>query len=441
MSKNQMRKFLKEKSKDLSRKLTQKREADRRERFAQLEKAAEENESEEARRRYGVLPTHTSAESDRLGLERMDISTLSEADEGKEISFRARVHTTRNMGKNLVFFILRQKITTVQGVLKIDKLDLSNDSDDVSAQEGSTSGSGTSGTPNTPSPHMLFWAGHMASESVVVVKGRVQRPKEEVKATTVHDVEILITELHVLSSAVDSLPFNVYEAEILRDGNHHAKNIITTGTRLEKRVLDLRTAASQSIFRINSAITNLFRAYLDGKGFVEIHTPKLQGSATESGSSVFQLNYFGRPAYLAQSPQLAKQMAISADFERVYEIGPVFRAENSNTKRHLTEYTGLDLEMAIEENYHEALDVIDGMFKSVFAGIYAGKFSRELAAIKRSFPHEDLIWLDETPRIPFAEGIKMLRDSGYKDEGMSEGPSELEDLSTRAEIRLGQLVK
>lgn len=87
----------------------------------------------------------------------------------------------------------------------------------------------------------------------------------------------------------------------------------------------------------------MFRNYLDSKGFIEIHTPKLQGSATESGASVFEVNYFGRPVYLAQSPQLAKQMCIAADFERVYEIGAVFRAENSNTPRHLTEYTGLDL--------------------------------------------------------------------------------------------------
>jgi aspartyl-tRNA synthetase len=87
----------------------------------------------------------------------------------------------------------------------------------------------------------------------------------------------------------------------------------------------------------------MFRNYLNSKGFIEIHTPKLQGSATESGASVFEVNYFSRPLYLAQSPQLAKQMCIAADFERVYEIGPVFRAENSNTPRHLTEYTGLDL--------------------------------------------------------------------------------------------------
>jgi nondiscriminating aspartyl-tRNA synthetase len=209
--------------------------------------------------------------------------------------------------------------------------------------------------------------------------------------------------------------------------------------RLNNRIVDLRTAPAQAIFRVQSGICNLFRSYLDTKGFIEIHTPKLQGGATESGSSVFQLDYFGRPAFLAQSPQLAKQMAIASDFERVYEVGPVFRAEDSNTPRHLTEYTGLDLEMALEEHYYEALDIIDGMFKNLWQGIY-DRYTPEIELISQFYPHEKVQWLEETPRIPFAEGVKMLIEDGWTDE---EGnpPSELEDLATRAEIRLGQLVK
>lgn len=209
--------------------------------------------------------------------------------------------------------------------------------------------------------------------------------------------------------------------------------------RLNNRIVDLRTGPAQSIFRIQSGICNLFRTYLDSQGFIEIHTPKLQGGATESGASVFQANYFGRTAFLAQSPQLAKQMAIAADFERVYEVGPVFRAEDSNTPRHLTEYTGLDLEMALEEHYHEALDIIDGMFKNLWKGIYE-RYQPEIDLISEYYPQERVIWLDETPRIPFADGVQMLIDSGWVDE---EGnpPSKEEDLATRAEIRLGQLVR
>ncbi len=168
--------------------------------------------------------------------------------------------------------------------------------------------------------------------------------------------------------------------------------------RLNNRIIDLRTGPSQSIFRIQSGICNLFRTYLDTQGFIEIHTPKLQGGATESGATVFELNYFGRPAFLAQSPQLAKQMAIVADFERVYEIGPVFRAEDSNTPRHLTEYTGLDLEMALEEHYHEALTIIDGMFKNLWQGIY-DRYAPEIELISHFYPHEKVEWLEVTPML------------------------------------------
>jgi nondiscriminating aspartyl-tRNA synthetase len=209
--------------------------------------------------------------------------------------------------------------------------------------------------------------------------------------------------------------------------------------RLNNRIVDLRTACSQSIFRIQSGVCNIFRSYLDQQGFIEIHTPKLQGGATESGATVFELNYFGRPAFLAQSPQLAKQMCIAADFERVYEIGPVFRAEDSNTPRHLTEYTGLDIEMALEEHYHEALNMIDGMFKTLWKGIY-DRYSNEIEIISHYYPHEKVLWLEETPRIAFKDGVQMLIDDGWVDED-GNPPSPYEDLATRAEIRLGALVR
>jgi nondiscriminating aspartyl-tRNA synthetase len=218
-----------------------------------------------------------------------------------------------------------------------------------------------------------------------------------------------------------------------------AQRSLPQRVRLNNRIVDLRTGSAQSIFRIQSGICNLFRTYLDGQGFIEIHTPKLQGGASESGSTVFELNYFGRPAFLAQSPQLGKQMCIAADFERVYEIGPVFRAEDSNTPRHLTEYTGLDLEMALEYHYHEALDIIDGMFKNLWQGIY-DRYQPEIDLISQFYPHEKVTWLEETPRIPFSEGVKMLIEDGWKDDDGNPA-SEYEDLATRAEIRLGQLVK
>ena len=130
-----------------------------------------------------------------------------------------------------------------------------------------------------------------------------------------------------------------------------------------------QSPAAQSIFRIQAGVCDLFRSFLTERRFTEIHSPKLQGSSTESGAAVFKVDYFRRPAYLAQSPQLAKQMCIAADMERVFEIGPVFRAENSNTHRHLTEFTGLDLEMAIDSHYYEVLELLDDLLKFVFKSL------------------------------------------------------------------------
>jgi aspartyl-tRNA synthetase len=162
---------------------------------------------------------------------------------------------------------------------------------------------------------------------------------------------------------------------------------------------------------------------------MEIHSPKLQGAATESGASVFKVSYFkgqlfllcetmSRPdrhakgnAYLAQSPQLAKQMAIAADFERVYEIGPVFRAENANTHRHLTEFMGLDLEMTIEEHYHEVVELLDGLFKHLFKGLKE-KYRKEIDAVGTQFPADEFKWKEETLKLTFSQAVDLLVQDG-----------------------------
>ena len=201
----------------------------------------------------------------------------------------------------------------------------------------------------------------------------------------------------------------------------------------------LQTPTNQAIFRVQSAVCQLFRDHLNGQGFVEIHSPKLQGAATESGASVFKVGYFNTTAFLAQSPQLAKQMAIAADFEKVYEITPIFRAEDSNTHRHLTEFNGLDIEMAIDEHYHEVVDTLDNTLKSIFRGLQE-KFAHEIEVINKQYPAEPFLFLEETLRLPFKEGMKMLREAGAKD---SEGNpiGDLDDMSTENEKWLGRLVR
>jgi aspartyl-tRNA synthetase len=142
----------------------------------------------------------------------------------------------------------------------------------------------------------------------------------------------------------------------------------------------------------------------------------------------------GQPACLAQSPQLYKQMAIEADMDRVFEIGPVFRAENSNTHRHLCEFTGLDMEMTIKEHYSEVLDVLNDLFLHMFDGLNE-RFKHELEVVNAQHPFEPLKYLNPTLRLTFPEGIKMLQDHGV------EGVDPLGDLSTEQERVLGQLVK
>jgi len=166
--------------------------------------------------------------------------------------------------------------------------------------------------------------------------------------------------------------------------------------RLDYRWLDLRTPANQSIFRIGSMITLKFREYLHNQGFTEIHTPKMLSGASEGGSDVFTVDYFGKPACLAMSPQLHKQICCACSgFERVFETGPVFRAENSNTRRHMCEFTGLDFEMVIKEHYYEALDLFSDLFISIFDGINEN-CKPELERVREQHPFEDLVYVQRT---------------------------------------------
>ena len=139
--------------------------------------------------------------------------------------------------------------------------------------------------------------------------------------------------------------------------------------RLNNRIIDLRVPTNNAIFKIQSGVCTLYREFMLNRGFVEIHTPKMIGGASEGGANVFKFQYFGQDACLAQSPQLYKQMALMGDLDRVFEIGPVFRAEQSNTNRHLTEFTGLDMEMTIKEHYFEVLDTLSDLLVYIFNGL------------------------------------------------------------------------
>lgn len=228
------------------------------------------------------------------------------------------------------------------------------------------------GDPEASKQRLKFMGG-LTCESVVDVQGVLQAAN--VKSCSVNDVELSIQRVYVVSPAEPILPFQLEdaarpEAEVeASQGTERPFPRIGQELRLDNRWLDLRVPANNCIMRVQSAVCQLFREALYDQGFVEIHTPKLIGGESEGGAGVFRTDYFGRPACLAQSPQLYKQMAVSADLDKVFEVGPVFRAENSHTRRHLCEFTGLDLEMAIHEHYDEVLAVSHRMFKHMFEGL------------------------------------------------------------------------
>ena len=177
----------------------------------------------------------------------------------------------------------------------------------------------------------------LTTESVVSIEGTL-RENPQVK---LGGRELIPTKLEILSFAA-ALP-------LTKDAN--------IDTRMDYRWLDLRGEKERLLFEVQTCLVAAMREFLLQRDFLEIHTPKLIGAASESGADVFEVGYFDRKAYLAQSPQFYKQMAMAAGFERIFETGPVFRAEKSYTNRHTTEFTGFDLEFSYIESFHDVMNL------------------------------------------------------------------------------------
>src|SRR5215471_14516393 len=151
--------------------------------------------------------------------------------------------------------------------------------------------------------------------------------------------------------------------------------------RLDWRFLDVRRrAAARLVFAVQTTVERAMREFAYAEGCTELHTPKLMGTASESGAEVFELGYFGRSAYLAQSPQFYKQMAIAAGIDRVFEIGPAFRAEPSYTSRHSTEYTSVDVELAWISGVEDVMDFEERMLARALAKV-ADKHGEMIAEV------------------------------------------------------------
>lgn len=333
---------------------------------------------------------------------------------GDRVWLRGRLHSIRVKGGSC-FLVLRQdSFHTVQACYFKDK------------------------ERPEESQKMIKYLKSLTVESIIDLQGTLV--DADVKSCSIQNVEVQIERIHAVTKADAILPFLVEDAarsEAEVEASQETERPfprLGQELRLDHRWMDLRAPANNAIMRIQSAVCQLFRESLYQQGFTEIHTPKLIAGESESGAGVFTTDYFGTTACLAQSPQLYKQMAISSDLERVFEIGPVFRAENSHTRRHLCEFTGLDLEMAITDHYMETLEVVHRLFKHIFEGLET-RWAKELAVIREQYDSEPVTFTDEPCVLHWPEAMEILKKEGFDiGDGMS-------DLTGAMELALGRVVK
>ncbi len=304
---------------------------------------------------------------------------IGAADHGKAALLAGWVEDVRNLG-GIAFLIIRQRAGTFQATVKKKGHEALFDS-----------------------------SSKIVRESVVAVRGTVQ-PNAQVR----NGWELLAEAIDVLSAAAAPLPLPVAD-----------KVGAEMDTRFDNRTLDLRKPERRAIFRVRSLVLAALSDHMRREGFVEVATPKLAGAGAEGGATLFQTDYFGRKAYLSQSPQLYKQMLMSTGLDRVFELAPAFRAEPSDTVRHVTEFTSFDAELAWIEHQEDVFRVLEA--------VVAHTIERVRAEAK-----DDLLALHADPkpprlplrRLPYSEALEVLRSRGKR---VRDG----DDFDTEAEKVLG----
>lgn len=258
-------------------------------------------------------------------------------------------------------------------------------------------------------PAFFALLAELPRESVVEVDGTVARSEKARRG-----VELIPQAIRIVNPAETPLPLGVVD-----------KVNAELNTRLDHRVLDLRKPAIRAVFELRAALLEGFRASFVHHGFLEVETPKLLRQGAEGGATMFKVDYFGTPAYLAQSPQLYKQMLMSAGFERVFEIAPAFRAEPSDTVRHLTELTMLDGELAYIDGADDIRRALEGVLVAALA--HAKKrLSSEGNPLAEALPEPRTPF----PRFPFREVERWLGRPGADI-----------DISTEEEKKVGEIAQ
>lgn len=257
-------------------------------------------------------------------------------------------------------------------------------------------------------------AKELTKESIISALCRVKLTTQ-----TPQGFELELLTLEILSKAQPQLPIPVVEK---------GSEQVGAEAKQDWRFLVWRRQKERVILKALSALDQGFRTFLLGEGFLEIHTPKLMATPSESNCELFSVDYFGKKAYLAQSPQLFKQMAISAGLERVFEIAPTFRAEMSLTTRHATEFISSDIEMAYIKSVEEVMQMAEKVVAFMLTSIRktCGAEMEKLWGIK------DFQLKAPIPRIPMAEAKRILKERGEASEGA--------DLTTAEEKAIGAYV-
>lgn len=297
---------------------------------------------------------------------------------GQKIKLSGWVSVRRDHGK-LIFIDLRDRSGIIQMVVIPDKEDAYQISKEV------------------------------RSEYVISVEGLVkERPGGQEKSENpLGRVELEVEKMEIISRVEEELPFDVSKKDL-------DVNLVTL---LDNRNLALRNKKVNDIFKVYSQILKSYGDVMREKGFLEIKTPKILSAATEGGANFFKIKYFKREAFLAQSPQFYKQAGVGA-FERVFEIGTVFRAEPHFTTRHVNEYTGLDAEMGFIENFSEIMDELQSVMKRIMKDVKE-KCSKELA----EYESEILVPEENFPRIRLTEALEILKkEYGKETEGIDIDP-------------------
>lgn len=312
---------------------------------------------------------------------------ISDARDGQTAKIQGFVENLRN-GKSMAFLVIKDITGTMQVTVEKEK-----------------------------APHLAEIIDQLTPDSVVTVTGRVVA-NEYVK---LNGIEMLPDEIKIESLA-EALPIERKEIPATKKKAVERSSI---DQRIDYRWIDLRTDENQMIFKVQTCLLDAMRRFLLERNFLEIHTPKLIGAASESGSEVFEVKYFDRKAYLAQSPQFYKQMAMASGLERIFEVAPVFRAEKSYTSKHTTEFTGFDLEFSYIESFRDVMKLEEELLT------YA------LGAVKERYGDqiEAMFGLPLTvPETPFpVVTLRELYDGLEKEFGYSVDESEKGDLTTEAE--------